>query len=738
MPDKNKVNELIQNSVNSKGKAVNLLKNIKINGGGMDDIKNSSLGKSIEGLGIKVSDFGSIDKLRIELGANAKKITKENIKEAKKEEKRIEKEEKNKKKSSQDPKNKKKNDGKKENKEEVAKNKVKEKVENLSKNVNESLDGNEKLEGVLKEEVEKIIRNKEIRTKEEIQKNLSKKIANSLGSEVNDKIKVESKRIVEESAKWEEKNIETVRDYRRASFKKEFEIEFKSLNPKANEEELKSAREEAQLIANTYYSDRGIENQREAILAAAVATGIAGGGLENAYSNTEGLLGLLQKKPIELRSIMGAYETLSSTISSPPVQLREFRAFDNLMGSLNSDSGLLESFNSAQNKFIGIGSNFNGGGFLGSAGNFISNFGSQDTMSFVSNSIGVFTNGGLSFQQGLGTIIQGFMGNGVKSMATDGFRSMVGGGLNKGISGLLKGVMNKLAKGGMKKLMSGMMSKMGGGWGALINKGIEILKKIGKGLSKGLAKMFGMSDMNPKTQKWMIRLILISLPFLAGMAQNINMASTVVPPVRKEDDYEVIWGEVPECDPYTDTNGILRAIALSVEGMIPYNRTCYKYDKIGIAEIWGRGSPPCGLDCAKFVSWAWFQCLDPIGRGSGGELGGSAHLKSLPNTRPNDWEYIYPKNLDDLRIGDILYKPGHAAIYIGKNPETGVPEIMDTQDPDKKEPRVRGNWLIRDATSRDCNGECSDSDSVADDFCRTYGHYCYTDIIRPVMPEGFY
>lgn len=83
--------------------------------------------------------------------------------------------------------------------------------------------------------------------------------------------------------------------------------------------------------------------------------------------------------------------------------------------------------------------------------------------------------------------------------------------------------------------------------------------------------------------------------------------------------------------------------------------------QLGKPYIWG-ATGPSAFDCSGFIYWVNAQ-----------------HGKSVPRTSGGQWAAATPISGSQLRAGDILWKPGHIALYVGNgkvvhasSPKTGV------------------------------------------------------------------
>lgn len=560
-----------------------------------------------------------------------------------------------------------------------------EKAKKVGEDSSKRLGGDKKLEDSIGKEAEKVIKNKDIKSKKDAAKELQKSVAKSSGVEISD---VEARKIVEEMGKHEIKHIEEVREARRKEFLDEMEIQtlaqnsklsqeelkeaiekrdkdFLFKNSKLNQDQLKAVRDQAELVADTFYTGPGIENVRNEVLAG------ASGDLNQAWTDLEGTIKLLKNTtPDQLKALQQNYALVKEKLLglNQPTNIRELASFDSIMGVLGN-SEVMRNFNTTQNNILGWADRINGwtGGalsktFTNFGGQFISKIGNESIRNFAQNGLKMFAEKG--FQEGFGAIAKGMLGEGLKFAAT----KLAPLAANLGLTALTAtGVLAPIAA-AIKAL--GIIKKIRDG-----------IKKLGENIKNAFNNLVTSrgedEEVNKITKKagfWILIGVIIYLIFGA-------MISSMVAPVKKNNTSDDAFS-VPKCDPTRDSREILRDIALSVVGKVKYDNHG-AWNCIGTCPNWGNTNKNIGVDCAKLASWVWIQCT---GQSRAKEFGTTNALIYTLNRRTPGWLRVYPNSIDDLKIGDIFVrlntcKDGsrcnHAAIYIGKN-ENNEGEVLET------------------------------------------------------------
>ncbi len=578
---------------------------------------------------------------------------------------------------------------------------VDQKAEGLGKIVSEKFGNDKKLSKLIEEESKRIIGSRDVESKSDSVKILEQKIAKSLGVEVNDEIKVASKRIIEETRKWEKENKNAVADYRKKRLGDDIVEGYRKANEgiKITEEQETLIKEHAVLVAETYYSGEGISSEvKDELLSTDL--GVEKEKIPLAFSDLEGTIKLLQKTPGELKDITNKCETIRNGLSglNQPNGIREFTSFNSITNAFK-DGEVMKSFGSVQSKFLSVFDkfdSFSGGAIRKTVGNWGNNFVSKlstgSSKAILENGFKVFAKEG--FQAGLNATLQGFLGGGASAAVAAGSAGAAAGAAATGAAAV-GGVVATAATGGIAAIVFAAKALFDG------------IKKIGKKIIDGINNLVANGrgedeDINKLTKKkWFIPVVILVL-LISGCTLQNNQISTMVSPVdEKKMEYAGEYGvsvlqkgngdfKIPTCDPDgKNPNGnnrlVLRDMALSIVGKVTYSHFS-EWSQIGASPKWNtpvpqkwvkgkdkngntimvldeeweakrRMYPLYGLDCGSLAKWLWYQCM-----------GGTYNKPNI-----GDWIYwsklnmfgldeVHLESVDDLKIGDVFERTREESI----------------------------------------------------------------------------
>lgn len=408
-------------------------------------------------------------------------------------------------------------------------------IKNFCEQKTKELGGNEDFKNELEQKIRKVIIDDEITTDQVNQ--IGKIIADKIGKIDPVSAEIEAKKIDIETHSWEEKNIDKVREARGENFSEALESEYKKANPEITEEQLVLVREEAALIKEVYFSEGGIENQKEGIIKANI--NVPSGELMNAWNDTQAVVGLLNKTPKKIEEIKNNYNRIIGGLeglNSPFQRLPKLASFERVMNSFQN-SGVGKAFSLAQGgwwqKVDGLTGGWLNKTVVEAAGKFASKIGSQAIGSFVQNSVGVLAKEG--FTNGLKSIL-GSIGTKAATGAAAGAAAGAAGaaGAAAGIASgpwgwailagttLLKGIKNGLAKLGLD------LNKLKNALAVTSNKAVDSLIGI-MGFLVALPTMIGSIGIAISAP---IIIAVLGVVFGYQLIQN-SMISSIVPPVEE-------------------------------------------------------------------------------------------------------------------------------------------------------------------------------------------------------------
>jgi len=349
-------------------------------------------------------------------------------------------------------------------------------LERVSQKKAEELGGDEVFEEKLEKKLSEMIVDDSLKTEEERTHEVVELIEGNIEtSEVQTEIEV--KKIILEVKKIETDYSNEVRDSRRENLAEKFETETKKLNAELTKEQESLIKEKANLLADVFYGEEGISNQRDSVIEG--NRGESVGKLKNSWMEVQAVVGLLNKKPGEVNDIKENYRRIESGLKgivSPFKEVPQLSALDRVLNSLDDQKigqafRLVHGGNWLQN-LRSLGNN----SIVESAGGFVTTIGTQASRDFVQNSVGVLASG--NFYVGFKNVLSGVLNGGVKTISNiDGIAKTLG--MAAGASSPV----GWMAVGG--KTLFGKM------FGGLKDIGLDLLNKLKTGVGFGGKKALG-------------------------------------------------------------------------------------------------------------------------------------------------------------------------------------------------------------------------------------------------------
>jgi len=735
------VGDLLNQSFKSREDVAKALQEIKNAGGGIDDVlQTSNLGQSINKFS-NGSRYKSIDAAIIDLQKKISPI-KEEIK-TKEKEGKIEEGEIVKKSSDDNGKTRIEEKEEKKRKKEIEKKEAEEKkktentveveeqINQVSKKTADDLKGGEKLEKVIREDLEATIKGKTIKTDSEEVADLADKIANAMGREKDAEIMVEAKKIQISRKEYENQNIEKVRDYQKVNFEKDFVEETIKLNPNLNEDQISLIKKKADIIADVYFGNNGIEDQKNSALE--FNQDSPRGARNTAWTDMQGITSLLKRSPKELEKIKGEYQDIKNRLGEINLpNIDKLKSFEGIMTSLQ-DPITNKLFGRAQ-KYVQLFDRIDTltGGWLKRTtiewgGKFATKIGNQAVSTFVQNSMSVLAEKG--FEQGLSTILKGVFSGGVKATGTAAVKAGAGAAAKAGGKAVASFGVKLLAKLGIE---AGVATVPVAGWVValalvaldIVIGAIKIAKKIGDKIAEKLNLKLGIKDwLQDNLGKFAggitnffvkAAMVVVAIPTIIGGAAVASVATVLAPIAIIVAGVVFIFGgfqnnslmvslkpsttqsggggsgdtNIPSIAPGdivlpTITVGSISHqdlvnIATALKGKVYYTH-CGYYSGIGVNPRWSKvpvSNPNyvcqynLGLDCIGFVRWVYYQV-------TGGKFTGyisTIYSTAMSNSSKNPERYYFVDK-SELRPGDMVMgnivasegRPGHIGLYLGKD-----------------------------------------------------------------------
>jgi hypothetical protein len=332
-------------------------------------------------------------------------------------------------------------------------------------------DPNKKIE--VKKELERILKQDDFKTEEEDISDLAKTIAGD--EEITAETKIKAKKAKTVLNEWEKNNPEEARSYREETFKDEFVKKTEEENGGLTEKQKELVRQKAELVSKIYYSDGGIENQRNVVVESTRES--SPGQARNSWSDLQAITGFMKLEPNETDTLIANNNEIDAGLAGVKIPYEHFsqvRSFDDITAMLSSGSSLemLKSIQSGGN-FLGqtmrnvkrFTTGWADRGAVEVMGNFASRIGNQAAVDFVKNSMGILLQNGL--KGGVGTILNGIATKGtVAALGSIGGIALSGPvGWGIAAAGLLKKSLGKITdKLGLssKKFLENNFGKVGG------------------------------------------------------------------------------------------------------------------------------------------------------------------------------------------------------------------------------------------------------------------------------------
>lgn len=565
-------------------------------------------------------------------------------------------------------------------------NPVEQKIAELSRETKAYLGSNGNSEEAVKAKIREVIKESEIKTKNEEINELAETIAKESGINNKTEVNIQAKKIRLEIEKWQREHPLEVNNFRKEQFQKEFLSEAKKLNSNLSEKQLSDLKDFSKLVAENSFKENIIDSQKDEALTA--NSQVSPGKLESAWSDLRTTTNFLDKKPEEVDGIKNKYNSLRESLDGVTLPSNRFtRSFDNVITSFDNPdiNALLSKF---RRKFGG--SSFDKinnltGGWLnrtisGAGERLAGKIGNQAIGDFVKNSLGTFAQQG--FKQGMSTILNGILKGGVKAVAGTAVKGGVAAAAGAATGGLATLAMAVLA---VAKKIKGAFDKLAEKLGISFKKDLEAaFGKVGGGIINGAILVVGL----PFALVGMV-FATTALPFILifggffgytkFVSQDWGSSSIAIPKELKSIDYETgsssseyITSTGPINLPETEGSVSGQEVVNMAYSLV--NKVCYWYGGghlagepvDGVDPDWGvnshgnNNSPSgtdrfiYGLDCSGFVIWVYHQLGIEV-RGNVATIYGNAK-----------------KNISEseLQPGDIGIEGSndHIGIYAGRDP----------------------------------------------------------------------
>ena len=580
-------------------------------------------------------------------------------------------------------------------------------LDKLKKEINQDVGGDEKLKGELGLKIESIIKEKEVKTVGEKVSDLAQIISKSPEIANGNEIGVVAKKIELATEELVRRYPGEVEELKKEDFKKDFEEEGKNLNPNLDEEQLNNLKDYAELVAENSFGENILDDQKNEALEANKDFGP--GKLENSWSDLKQVVNFLQKSPEDIKNVKEKYNSIKDKLKGVnlPSNLKEARSFEKIVSSLSNP--YVDGLFSKTKNYLGWADRVDKltGGWLNKtvakAGQkFVNKIGNQAIQDFAKNGLEKIASEG--FEKGFTNILKGVLEGGIKTTASTGGGAAVTGAAGTAVSGAAESaVASAVAAGGTSAsgAVVGSAAAASGVTTAGVTGGMAIggatagaaaggtAVGVAGGVATGGAAVGGTAVAAPAVGVIAIIVVVVVLGLFIYQLFQGSTVSSLVPPKgavnytdeESDENNSYTPGEpnywninVPRV-PVNFTRQDLLNVAFSLRKKVTYF-WAGEWNHYGNNPDWGivKKYVYCGdstdhftcgtwvldgLDCSGYILWLYYQL-------TGTAISGHYSGAMLAKAERREWQFIEPAN---LKAGDIAYRRGHVAIFIGLTPE---------------------------------------------------------------------
>ncbi|MFA6368840.1 MAG: NlpC/P60 family protein [Candidatus Shapirobacteria bacterium] len=604
-------------------------------------------------------------------------------------------------------------------------------LDKIKQEANLNLGENKELKKELSSKIDSIVIEKEVKTVNEKINDLSKIISKNPEISGENESGIVAKRIELATEELVRQHPQEVEKLKKEKFKKSFEEETKKINPNLSEEQIKGVEEYSNLVAENSFGKNVLDDYQNEALEVNKEL-FSPGRLENAWTDLKQTINFLQKSPEEIKGIKEKYNSLKEVLKeiNLPGGFKESRSFEKMMTVFNNPN--TDQLFSRTKKYLGWADRVDKltGGWLNKtvtdAGmKMVSKIGNQAVQEFATNALGQIAQ--LGFKDGATAVLNGILSGGVNAATTVGTTATVGAaGTTAAAAGTAAagtaaaGAAGTAAVGaaGTTAAVAGGAAISATGVGAIVVAAAAALKvvknvvdklaeKLGISTKKFLEENFGKIGgkiiggvasivalpailMGAVSATVLLPILILVFGGLFGypMMQG-NLVSSLVPPKGAteyveeisdyDSDYDLETGSpsdiIVPSTPINFTRQDLLNVAFSLRKKVTYFWGG-EWNHYGNNPDWGvvRKYVYCsdpskhftcgtyvldGLDCSGYVLWIYYQLT---GKAISAHYSGAMYQKAANK----EWTFVAEEN---LKPGDIAYRTGHVAIFIGRTSE---------------------------------------------------------------------